>query len=185
MCYNLLKLLDFSCMSMIIVEVNDPAEPVAVCWARVPDGEHTKIRTINIGAAALAQSETETTVSVNSTPPLQGRRYFSAARLTFVNSEISRRARRLSYLRPDLLAEPAWDILLHVYAFELVRRRVTASELVEKINVPSTTSIRWMKVLEADGLIERVIVADDPAQVTVSLTMKGLEAMDGYFSESP
>ena len=118
-------------------------------------------------------------------PPLQGGRYFSAARLTFVNSEIKRRARRLNYLRADLLAEPAWDILLHVYSFELVQRRVTVSEVVELMNVPSTTSIRWMKVLEADGLVDRVIVAGDPAQVLVSLTVKGLEAMDGYFSESP
>ena len=125
--------------------------------------------------------------STNSLPFQQDRggRYFSATRLTSVTSEINRRARRLGYLRADLLTEPAWDILLHVYAFELVQRRVTASELSDRINVPSTTSIRWMKVLEADDLIDRVIVAGDPAQVTVSLTVKGLHAMDAYFSESP
>jgi DNA-binding HxlR family transcriptional regulator len=42
-----------------------------------------------------------------------------------------------------------------------------------------------LKVLEVEGLINRVVAAGDPAQVTVCLTVKALEAMDGYFSESP
>ncbi len=111
-------------------------------------------------------------------------RYWSAVRFAQVRSEIDNRAKRLDYLRPDLLAEPAWDILLHVYSFELVQSRVTASELANRINVPSTTAVRWMKVLEAEGLLDRTISAAEPTQVTISLTLEGIEAMDGYFSES-
>jgi DNA-binding HxlR family transcriptional regulator len=41
-----------------------------------------------------------------------------------------------------------------------------------------------MKVLEADGMIDRRKVPSGPTPITVTLTGKGLEAMDGYFSES-
>lgn len=117
--------------------------------------------------------------------PIRGNGDRSAVRLTLVTSEIKRRARRLNYLRAELLSEPAWDILLHAYSLQLNRRRVTASELVDRINAPSTTVVRWMKVLELDGLLTRTIVASDSTQVTVELTRKGLTALEGYFSESP
>jgi DNA-binding MarR family transcriptional regulator len=68
---------------------------------------------------------------------------------------------------------------------ELVRRRVEASELGERINVPTATAVRWMKVLEREGMIDRAVLADDPTQYTIGLTEKALLAMDGYFSAGP
>lgn len=110
---------------------------------------------------------------------------YSIIRLTSVTSEIRRRARRLSYLRAELLAEPAWDIMLHVYHSELVQRRTTVSELAEQTGFPITTLDRWLKMLEVDGLVHRRMDPNDPISVRVSLSAKGLEAMDGFFSESP
>lgn len=112
-------------------------------------------------------------------------KYWSAVRFAQVQSEISNRARRLDYLRVELLSEPAWDILLHAYSFQLVEQQVTASELAERISVPSTTAIRWMKLLEAEGLLDRAPEISDPSQVTVTLTLKGVKMMDSYFAEAP
>lgn len=109
-------------------------------------------------------------------------RYRSAERFAKVRSALQERARRLEYFRAELLAEPAWDILLELYAFELIQHRVTVPDLTDRINVPSTTSIRWMKMLEADDLITRRVHPGDSMQVWVALTPKGLEVMDGYFS---
>lgn len=109
-------------------------------------------------------------------------KYRSAERFAKVQSALQQRARRLEYLRAELLAEPAWDILLELYAFELIHHRVTVPDLTDRINVPSTTSIRWMKVLETDDLIARTVDPDDPMQIWVALTPKGLGVMDGYFS---
>lgn len=114
--------------------------------------------------------------------PGRSGRYRSAALFAKVQSALTERARRLEYLRAELLAEPAWDILLELYAFELVQHPVTVSELTDRINVPSTTSIRWMKMLEADDLIARTVDPSDQTLVWVALTSKGLKTMDGYFS---
>ena len=124
-------------------------------------------------------------MSRDNVEPIRGNRDWSAVRLTLVTSEIKRRARRLNYLSAELLSEPAWDILLHAYSLELTRRRVTASELVKRINAPSTTVVRWMKVLELEGLLTGSIAASDSTQLTMELTLKGLTALEGYFSESP
>ena len=112
-------------------------------------------------------------------------RYLSGIRFAQVQEELRRRAHRLNFVRAEILADPAWDILLTAYAFELVQRQPTASELSDRMNVPSTTAMRWLKVLEAEGLLERRVVAADRAEVMVSLTLRGIEAMDGYFAGIP
>ena len=124
-------------------------------------------------------------MSLHSLNPDDSKRDWSSVRLTLVNSEIERRARRLAFLRAELLSEPAWDILLHAYSFELRRRHVTASELVDRISLPSTTLIRWIKVLELEGMLTRTIVASNPESLRIELTAKALDAMEGYFSISP
>jgi DNA-binding MarR family transcriptional regulator len=75
--------------------------------------------------------------------------------------------------------------MLHVYHLELVQRRTTVSELAEQIGFAVTTLDRWLKMLEVDGLVHRRMDPNDPVSVRVSLSLKGLEAMDGFFSESP
>lgn len=117
--------------------------------------------------------------------PIGGARDWSAVRLTLVTSEIKRRARRLGYLRPELLSEPAWDILLHAYSLKLTRREVTVATLIDQVHAPSSTVFRWLKVLEVEGLLTRAVAPPDPERVAVKLTQKGVEAMESYFSVSP
>ena len=111
-------------------------------------------------------------------------RYWSAVRFAQVQAAKKERARRIVYLPSELFAEPSWDILLELYAFELVARVVTESQLAERINVPVTTTGRWLKLLESQELIARKVDPDDTAQVRIALTRKGLEALDGYFSDA-
>ena len=51
-------------------------------------------------------------------------KYRCAERFAKVQAALVERARRLEYLRAELLAEPAWDILL-----ELIQHRVTVPDL--------------------------------------------------------
>lgn len=112
----------------------------------------------------------------------QSGRQFSAARRTLVKYEINRRVRRNFYLPLSLISDPAWDILLHLYSNELVMRHLIVTELLNLLDVPNTTATRWLNALQEEGLIERAMVAGDPAKVIVGLTVKGLEAMQDYFS---
>ena len=119
-------------------------------------------------------------INPNSLPPS---RYLSAVRFSQVQTAKKERARRAVYLPSELFAEPAWDILLELYAFELVARMVNESELGERINVPATTTSRWLKVLDAQDLIARSVDPNDASQVRVVLTQRALEALEGYFSD--
>lgn len=110
-------------------------------------------------------------------------RYSLAIRFAKVRAAKEDRARRAEYLPSELFAEPAWDILLELYAFELVGRTVTESELVERLAVPSTVAIRWLKMLEAHNLVSRALDLADRTQIRIELTSKGLNALDGYFSD--
>ena len=101
--------------------------------------------------------------------------------LVQVRCVINERARRFGYLRTELFSDPAWDILLQLLASELSQQRITISQLAEKTNVPATTTLRWIKMLECDDLIARRIDPLDARRVYLALTSKGTDAMVGYF----
>jgi DNA-binding MarR family transcriptional regulator len=101
--------------------------------------------------------------------------------LAQVQCVINERTRRYDYLRSDLFSDPAWDLLLQLYASELSQQRTSVSQLAERINVPSTTTLRWIKLLECDDLLGRKIDPLDSRRVFLALTHKGLTAMTGYF----
>jgi DNA-binding MarR family transcriptional regulator len=66
-------------------------------------------------------------------------------------------ARRLreDVLGRELFSDPAWDILLDIYAAEGRGERIQISSLAPMSNVPSSTARRWAHKLEALGLLER------------------------------
>jgi DNA-binding MarR family transcriptional regulator len=110
-------------------------------------------------------------------------KFWSAIRFAQVQAAKRERRRRAAYLPSEVLAEPAWDILLELYAFELVGRAVSQTEISERIQLPSTTSVRWTKVLEAADLIVRAVDPDEPLSVKLVMSPKALEAMEAYFSD--
>ena len=113
----------------------------------------------------------------------QRERFWSAVRFAQVRSAKRERARRSKYLPSGLFAEPAWDILLELYSFELVGHRASEAELIERVDVPTSVGLRWAKMLEVENLLLRSVDPVDPAVVQVRLTARGQEAMDAYFSD--
>lgn len=82
----------------------------------------------------------------------------------------------------DLFADPAWDILLELYAAELGQQKIAVSSLGVGAAVPMTTALRWVNALENVGLIERRQDPLDGRRYFMSLSDHGLEAMSAYFS---
>lgn len=102
-----------------------------------------------------------------------------------VRSILRARTCRGDFLKAGLFAEPAWDMLLELFARELEYQRVSVSELCRASRVPETTGVRWIDNLEKEELIVR---ADDPfdrRRVWVSLSSKGSTAMQSYFEALP
>ena len=93
------------------------------------------------------------------------------------------RRRREALFGSDLFGEPAWDMLLALYATELAGRRESVSGLCSVSGVPSTTALRWINVLENAGWIARKADALDGRRSFLSLTAKAKTALEGFFSQ--
>lgn len=92
------------------------------------------------------------------------------------------RARRLrdQFFGPDLFADPAWDILLDLYAARLEKQRVAVSSLCIAAAVPATTALRWIKTLTDMGLLVRAADPQDGRRVYIELAPQAAEGLQAY-----
>ena len=88
-----------------------------------------------------------------------------------------RRARG-GVLGEDLFSEPAWDILLELYAAKLGGRNMTLSDLARATDTPASVAARWQSALEDHGLTRSTVDPADPARVCISLTAEGSSKME-------
>lgn len=88
------------------------------------------------------------------------------------------RRRRHKALPADLFGEPTWDILLDLYIAAREDRRVPTTSACIGAHVPPTTALRWLRILEARGLVEREDDGRDGRRTFVRLTWRGMDAMD-------
>ena len=91
------------------------------------------------------------------------------------------RKSRLDYFPDRLFADPAWDILLFMYAAKLAGRRSSVKDAVYGSNVPEATALRWIARLEDAGLCDRTADPLDRRRQFVGLTASGVKTMDSYF----
>lgn len=93
------------------------------------------------------------------------------------------RARRLRddmFAHPGLFEDPAWDMLLDLFAAELERRRVSVSSLCIAAAVAPTTALRWIGKLIDANLLERQPDAFDRRRAFISLSARASAAMHSY-----
>lgn len=92
------------------------------------------------------------------------------------------RARRLrgQYLRGDLFADPAWDMLLDLMAARLEKNRVAVSSLCIAAAVPATTALRWIKALTDRGLLVRSADPQDGRRVYIELSDDVARSLGAY-----
>lgn len=88
------------------------------------------------------------------------------------------RRRRHRYLPAELFGEPTWDILLDLYIAARERRRVPTTSACIGAHVPPTTALRWLRILEARGMVDREDDGRDGRRTFVCLSTTGLAAMD-------
>ena len=68
-------------------------------------------------------------------------------------SVIMARRGREAIFGADLFSDPAWDILLELYAAYLGGRETSVSELAASIGTPPPTTTRWACALQAQGFV--------------------------------
>jgi hypothetical protein len=93
------------------------------------------------------------------------------------------RNRRQRYFDAEMFADPAWDMLLDLFVSTATGKRVNTTSLCIAGQVPGSTGLRWIAVLEKHELIVRVPAPDDARVKLVELTRKGYRLMRQFLIE--
>lgn len=97
-----------------------------------------------------------------------------------VRTIIRQRRLRDELFDADLFADPAWDMLLDLYAAQLDRTRVSVSSLCIAAAVPATTALRWIKTLTDNGMFVRNADVHDARRIFITLSDTATQAMHRY-----
>ena len=94
-----------------------------------------------------------------------------------------RRLRDKVFNDPEIFGEPAWDALLDIAQAEAKGERLAVTSACIGSRAPSTTGLRWLKILEERGLVRREADASDARRSFVRLTSEGRKKIERYFQE--
>jgi len=94
------------------------------------------------------------------------------------------RRRRAQHFSHRLFGEPAWDILLDLYAAAVRGETVSVSNACRASDAPPSTALRWLQHLEDEHLVERLADPTDARRHFVRLSKRGVERMHAYFADS-
>ena len=98
-----------------------------------------------------------------------------------VREFIKVRRMRDQHFPPDLFADPAWDILLDLYAANLEGKSVSVSSLCIAAAVPPTTALRWITTMTEHGALVRQQDPHDARRVFIGLSDDSKERLAAYF----
>lgn len=98
-----------------------------------------------------------------------------------VRRMLRQRRMREQYFPADLFADPAWDMLLDLYAARLERQPVSVSSLCIAAAVPATTALRWIKTMTDAGLFIREADPQDGRRIFIALAEAAFDALARYF----
>ncbi len=93
------------------------------------------------------------------------------------------RKRRFDHFGRGVFGEPAWEMLLVLYATSAGERQ-TIARLSELSGASRTTSVRWFEYLEREGLVSRQPHPTDKRTDFVQLTEKGTRKLEAYLTET-
>ena len=97
--------------------------------------------------------------------------------------DYAQRSQRQKWLGSDILGEPAWDLLLDLYIADAEGRRISVSSACIASRVPTSTALRWIRLLEDRRLIERQTDQADGRRNWVHLSDEGRRKMDCLLEE--
>ena len=101
-----------------------------------------------------------------------------------VGRALKLRASRAEIFGEGLFSEPAWDMLLKLYAADLGGRAETISNVCLASGVSPSTALRWLQHLQGEGWIEGSFDPDD-RQSRIAMSAKSRAAMKRLFGHSP
>lgn len=97
------------------------------------------------------------------------------------------KARKLRHrvIGAGLFADPAWDMLLELYAAEIGQRKISVSSLCLASGSPGTTAMRHIGRICSQGLVSRERDPLDGRRWFVRLTPEGIRRLDSFMASIP
>lgn len=99
---------------------------------------------------------------------------------TEIRRVIRARRMRAEFFEGDLFADPAWDMLLDLFAADLEHRQISVSSLCIAAAVPPTTALRWIGTLSEAGLFDRKADPSDRRRAYIALSDRARRGMLHY-----
>jgi hypothetical protein len=87
------------------------------------------------------------------------------------------RRNRAKHLPDELFGEPAWDMLLDLFVNKVSGRRISVTSICQAAGVPPTTALRWLDILQRQGLAERFPSLLDRRTSEIRLSKSGYAAV--------
>ena len=116
----------------------------------------------------------------------EGKRTVAPSRVALVEAArglLSRRRRRALLFGKAMFREPAWEMLISLYA-QQDEQQFTIASLTSHSGAPATTALRWIDYLEKRRLVRREAHPTDARAVYVELTDEAQRSLDLYFCET-
>ena len=99
-----------------------------------------------------------------------------------VKNLIAERRRRDSFFPGGIFGDPAWEILLALALAEARHQRLSVSKLCRRVDVPPTTTLRWISKLNDEGLLVRRDDVNDKRRKYIELTPDAFVMMGAFCS---
>ncbi len=109
---------------------------------------------------------------------------FPGARAALVRERLRQRRARET-LFADIFCDPAWDMLLDLYAAHYESNEVSVSSLCIAAQVPATTALRHIETMTARGWLERHADPADKRRSFIRLSDEARTRLDRYFDDLP
>lgn len=101
----------------------------------------------------------------------------------FAREEYEARSRRKRIFESELFGEPTWDMLLDLYVADADEVGMPVTSLCIASNVPPSTALRWIRILEDRGHIVRQPSSSDKRVTLLKLSRSAKANLDSYFAE--
>ena len=88
-------------------------------------------------------------------------------------SELKARRSRARFFLPDILGEPAWNMLLDLFVHQAFGKGVSVTSATIASDAPQATALRYIALLQKEGLIERHRSSVDGRVSYLRLTQQG------------
>ncbi|MHA6717877.1 hypothetical protein ACX40Y_00360 [Sphingomonas sp. RS6] len=95
----------------------------------------------------------------------------------------ARRRREVLFCR-ELFADPAWDMLIDLFAAEVEGQRVSVTSVCAASAVPPTTALRWLSRLEEEQLVFRMSDPNDQRRTFVYLNPSAFSKIRNWLDAS-